>query len=82
MITARFLDLRRRGVVQMRLLTFLIVTVLSAVAAFLISISSGTTVGTAIVNAIITLVALQFLYAAFLGILAALSRGDRKPPRD
>jgi hypothetical protein len=66
----------------MRLLTFMIVSVLVALAAVVLSLRAGSSVGSAIFNGVVALVVLQVLYAAFLAVVAALSRRDRKPPRD
>ena len=77
-----FRDTRREGVTSMRLLTFMIVSVLVALAAVVLSLRGGATVGSAIFAGVIALVALQVLYAAFLAVVAALSRRGRKPPRD
>jgi hypothetical protein len=66
----------------MRLLTFMIVSILVALAAVALSLRAGTSVGSAVFNGVAALVVLQVLYAAFLALVAALSRRDRKPPRD
>jgi hypothetical protein len=66
----------------MRLLTFMIVSVLVALAAVVLSLRAGSSVGSAIFNGVVALVVLQVLYAGFLAVVAALSRRDRKPPRD
>lgn len=66
----------------MRLLTFMVVAVLVALIAMILSFRAGTTVGAGVLNGVATLVVLQIAYAVYLGVTAAMARRDRKPPHD